>query len=823
MQSCAVADSREFCCIISRMKTVTAVIFVLISFSLFAQQPGHQSKNVTLLPNGWKIAPAGRHLQLDDLPMEMIESKDGSTMIITNNGYSKPVLSVIDLEHFYVRDRVRVDDAWLGLEWNPDGTKLYSSAAAAGAIDVFNFEKGALKKTASIPVTHERKESFVGGISLTPDGKRLYAVQVLGNLLSVVDTESQKETATLPLDAEPYGTLMAEDGKTLFVSLWGGARVLEIDTESNSIRREIVVGEHPNSMVLSQDGHRLFVACASTNSVWGIDLREGKAVEQVSVALYPQAPAGSTPTGLGLSPDGNTLLVAASDNNCVAVVDISHPGSSRVTGFIPTGWYPTAARYSRDGKRIYVLSGKGLTSGPNPRGGDEPNYVAQLLLGTLSAIDVPDDKQLASYTKTVYDLTPYSDSVRLTPARVPKHSPIPSKVGAPSPLKHVFYIIRENRTYDQVLGDLSQGNGDANLCLFCGEVTPNAHALAQQFVLLDNFYVDAEVSADGHSFSMGGYANDFIEKTWPMNYAGRGGRYLTSGGGENRNAYGNIAAPPAGYLWDAAKRAGVSVRSYGEFGRRSEDEDDDPGHGEVKAGVPGLEGIINPNYAPWNLKIPDSERVAVWIEEFHQFEQSNSLPQLSILYLPQDHTHGTHPGYPTPRAMVAENDEALGRVVEVISHSRFWKESAIFVLEDDAQDGPDHVDAHRSVGLIISPYTKRGVVDSTMLTTCGFLRTMELILGIEPMSQYDAAATPAFNSFQEKPNTKPFDRIPAQVRLDDLNAASVYGAAESMAMDFSEPDRIPMRILNEVLWTSIRGTTMPPPVHAAFLRPIEEQ
>ena len=804
----------------------------LISGGLFLAQstpqsenPGSLGKGTVLLPNGWKLAPAGRHIQLDDLPLEMVESRDGRYLVVTNSGYSPPILSVVDVERNYVLDRVHVDNAWLGLVFSPDGKKLYSSEGGASGIGVFAFEDGKLRSMASLKIPRPAEESFVGGLSISPDGTRLYAVQILGNALAAIDSSSGKILKSVPLDAEPYTSLVSSNGKSLFVSMWGAARVLELNAEDLELRGTISVGEHPNAMVLSPDGNRLFVSCANTNSVWIIDLKKREAEEQVSVALYPQAPVGTTPCGLGLSPDGKTLLVANSDNNAVAVVDVSRPQQSSVQGFIPTGWYPTAARFSRDGRHVYILSGKGLTSVANPRGPDDPNYIGELLLGTLSKLDPPDSKQLETYTKTVYELTPYSDAFRLSPAHAPDNSPIPQRVGAPSPIRHVFYILRENRTYDQVFGDIPEGNGDPNLCLLHQEVTPNAHALAREFVLFDNFYVDAEVSADGHAFSMGAYANDFIEKTWPMNYAGRGGKYLTDGKGILRNPYGNIAAPPRGYIWDAAKRAGVSVRSYGEFVHRSEDEDKDPGWGPVQASVPGLVGLICPDYPPWNLKIPDTERVEAWLKEFKKFEKEGGLPQLSIIYLPNDHTAGTRPGYPTPRAMVAENDLALGRIVETITKSQFWKESAIFVLEDDAQDGPDHVDAHRSVLLAISPYTRRKTVDSTMYTTSGVLRTIELILGMEPMSQYDAAATPLYSAFQQEPVLAEYLHLPPQISLDEKNSPAAFGAKESAAMNFKDPDRIPMRKLNEILWKSIKGenSVMPPPVRAAFIHPIAKE
>ncbi len=305
-----------------------------------------------------------------------------------------------------------------------------------------------------------------------------------------------------------------------------------------------------------------------------------------------------------------------------------------------------------------------------------------------------------------------------------------------------------------MLGDLPQGNGDPNLTLFGEDVTPNAHAIAREFVLFDNFYVDAEVSNDGHAYSTAAYATDAVEKLWPTLYGQRGGVYLSEGGHEIRNSYGNLAAPADGYIWDFATRAGVSVRSYGEFASW------ETRGGEITATVPGLRGKVHPTYPPYDLSIPDNERVDVWLEEFRRFEKEGGLPRLNIIRLGNDHTEGTRPGALTPTAMVAENDLALGRLVEAISKSRFWPESAILVLEDDAQNGPDHVDAHRSVLLVASPWAKRGAVDSTLYTTSGVLRTIELILGLPPMSQYDAAATPMFAAFGREAGPRPLRRAP---------------------------------------------------------------
>ena len=421
----------------------------------------------------------------------------------------------------------------------------------------------------------------------------------------------------------------------------------------------------------------------------------------------------------------------------------------------------------------------------------------------------------------MYALTPYSDAIRLTPANAPIGSPIPRTVGGSSPIKHVFYVIRENRTYDQILGDLTEGNGDPTLTLFGKDITPNAHALAQNFVLFDNFYVDADVSYNGHAFSTAAYATDFIEKMWQTTMASRGGLYLGEGGGFMRNPFGNIAAPAHGYLWDYARRANVSVRSYGEF----VDHMSKAPTGDVAPPrtVPGLKGVVAPAFAGWDLDITDNKRVDNWLQEFNGFV-ANRQPAAAVDHPPRRTITptGTKPGSPTPRAMVADNDLALGRVVEAISNSVYWKDSAIFILEDDAQSGPDHVDSHRSVLLVASPFAKRGSTDHTFYTTSGVLRTIELILGLPPMSQYDAAATPMYNAFVGTPNLAPYRRRRRRAcRSTKRTCRRRSAPRSSQAMDFSDADRTPEALLNEIIWRSVKGahSPMPPPRRSVFVRP----
>jgi DNA-binding beta-propeller fold protein YncE len=798
------------------------------------QLPGVAGGGATLLPNGWTIQPAGTHLIVGGLPLNLVETPDHRYAVITNNGLEKPTLTMVDLKLQMVAATVPVDNAWYGLAWDPDGARLYSAGGAENAVYVFSYEKGKLTSRGKIPLGEPEiahgwpqghPSGFTGGLAVSPDGRRLYALQMLGGALTVVDLDKRAVLRRIDLGAEPYAVALSPDASALYVSIWGGAKVAVFDAHSLERLGEIATDEHPNAMVFSKDGRRLFVACANRNTVWAIDTSARKAIEQVSVALFPHAPAGSTPNALALSPDGETLAVANADNNTVALVDVGNEGASEVEGFIPTGWYPTGVRFDQDGRRLLVLSGKGLMSQANPRGpnGGNPGMAGQysggMMQGAISFVPTPGTSALAAMTKRVYAITPYTDAGRLAPPDAPRASSIPREVGGASPIRHVFYIIRENRTYDQVLGDAPAGNGDPNLALFGEKVTPNAHAITRQFVLFDNFYVNAEVSYDGHAYSTAAYATDFVEKMWPTNYGGRGGLYLSEGGYERRNAFGNISAPADGYIWDFANRAGVSVRSYGEFAERG-------GKGQpARATVPGLEGKVCPDYEPWDLNVPDERRVDEWLKEFREFEANGQLPRLNILRLGGDHTFGTRPGAHTPRAMVAENDYALGRIVEAISKSRFWKESAIFVLEDDAQNGPDHVDAHRSVLLVASPFARHGVTDSTLYTTASVLRTMELILGLPPMSQYDAAARPLYGAFTTTPVPAPYALQPAQTSFAERNGPDAPGAAASLRMNFAEADRAPDLELNQVIWESVHGAgaVMPPPVRAAFVRTLVDR
>lgn len=815
--------------------------------------PGTQADGSILLHNQWSIRPAGRQVALPStLPVDVAVHPGGKFAAVLECGYGPNDVVVVDLNSEKITSRVLLSNAFYGLAFSADGRELFCSGGSDETVHRFDFHDGQLGQDHPVTIHEKTLRAVPCGLALNRADSKLFVANVWGNCVSeadltggrTIDFSVGKKPAHLtmaplippadfdtvaaekraevgfyssdPADTFPYACCLDEKRHRLYTSLWGQAAVNVIDLSPTGRMTQWPAEEHPCEMLLTRSGRCLYVANANRNTVTVIDTRSGRTIETISSAFHPGDPPGSTPNSLALSPDEQTLFIANASVNAVAVFDVSRPGHSHSLGFIPTGWLPTSVRVTPDGTRLLVANGKGGKPKANPHaakpGAKKNNeYIASLFTGTLSIIDLPRggdwEKQMTAWTAQVFANTPLKPDGAVT-AAPPEGCPVPATPGESSPIKYVIYIIKENRTYDQVLGDMPQGNGDAKLCLFSERVSPNHHQLARDFVLLDNFYVDASVSADGHEWSMGAYATDFLERMWPMNYGhNRSGKFPYPAEG-----YFPIAAPVGGYLWDLAARAGVSYRSYGEFVST-----DQPASEPGRARVKNLVGHIDPLYRGFDLKYMDAQRADRFIAEFKRLEAADELPRLQIVRLPNDHTHGTTSGFPTPEAYFADNDLALGRIVETVSHSKSWPQTAIFVLEDDAQSGADHVDAHRSPAFVISPYTRGRGTDSTMYSTSSLLRTMELILGLKPMTQFDAAATPMFAAFKSTPDAQPYGALPENVDVHEKNERTAWGAG--LKMDFSREDAADEILLNEAIWKSIRGrdSVMPAPIRAAFV------
>lgn len=819
--------------------------------------PGQKPDGSVLLPNQWSLRPAGVQIDMGDFPVNIAVHPAGRYAAVLHSGYGPHEIVIVDIPRATIASRTPVRETFYGLQFSRDGRSVFCSGSSEECVHRFEFENGSLTNHTQIQLRDPKLRAVPAGLAVNGAADQLFVANVWGNRVTRAKVSSKPElvdiflgTNLIPLsiapvregedfdndaatkreegslyrsgndDAFPYTCALDEKRQRLYVSLWAHSAVAVIDLNSNNIIARWPTQEHPCEMLLTRSAKFLFVANSTRNSVALVDTSTGKVLETICTSLYPKVPPGSTPNSVALSPDEKILFVANADNNSVAVFDVSQPGKSRSLGIIPVGWYPTSVRVTPDGRHLLVANGKGPTSKANPLGpqpgmstSSDTNveFIGRLLKGSLSIIDLPSGKkledQLAAYTAQAYLCSPLKPDSAVT-AEPPADNPVPRKPGDASPIKYCIYIVKENRTYDQVFGDMSVGNGDPKLCLFPENVTPNLHKLVKQFVLLDNFYADAEVSADGHEWSMGAYATDFVEKMWPLQY------------GHNRakkfpypaEGYFPIATPAGGYLWDRAKEAGISYRSYGEFVDVF-----------VATNVPttarlkALVGHIDPWYRPWDLSYSDQKRADRFISELKRFEGEGEMPRLQIVRLPNDHTHGSTRNWPTPAAYVADNDLALGRIVEAVSQSKFWPQTAIFVVEDDAQNGPDHVDAHRTTAFVFSPYTKRGVLDSTMYSTSSMLRTMELILGLKPMSQYDAAATPMFNSFQAAPDLSPYHAVPSNVDLNERNGEHAWGG--KLKLNFAREDAVDDLLLSEIVWRAVRGadSPMPAPTRAAFV------
>ncbi|MDB6030593.1 MAG: Phosphoesterase family protein [Verrucomicrobiales bacterium] len=820
--------------------------------------PGLQHDGAVRLPNQWFLRPAGKQILVGDFPANMVIHPSGKFAAVLHCGYGQHEIIIVDLKEGKLVSRAGINQSFYGIHFSQNGDRVFCSGAGDESVHSFHFKDGYLSEAREIKLRDAKYRAIPGGIATTSDGKTLFVANVWGHRVTQVNVPDGKVTGEVLLgtndlfvvaekgatnqddaaitkraeaalentespDPFPYACVLDEQRGRLYVSLWGQASVAVIDTKTLKVLDRWKTEEHPNDLVLSRSGKLLFVANANRNSVSIIDTQDGRMVEKLLAELRPNSPPGTTPNSVALSPDEKTLYVANANINTVAVFDVSEPGKSKSLGFIPVGWYPTSVRVTPDGKQLIVANGKGVMPksnrhGPQPgeKGGTVREYIAGLLQGTIEIINLPGkdkkEDQLKKWTATAYSCMPhhaYQDGVT---NKLPEFwtNPVPRALGGNSPIQYVIYIIKENRTYDQILGDMPEGNGDASICLFPQKVTPNHHQLARDFVLLDNFYVESEVSADGHEWTMGAYATDFVEKTWPLSY------------GHNTQkkfpypAEGNfgIAVPAGGYLWDRAKEAGVSYRSYGEFVNNGK-KTNNPATSRVKA----LQDHFDPWFRGFDMDYPDLKRAERFISELKRFEKQGGMPRLQIVRLPNDHTSGTAENKPTPSAYVADNDRSLGMVLQAISHSAFWAKTAVFIVEDDAQNGPDHVDAHRTIAFVISPYVKRHSVDSTLYSTSSMLRTMELILGLKPMSQFDAAALPMFNSFQAEPDLRPYEALAPQVDLKAKNSKTAWGRKLSNKMNFTKEDAADDLKLNEIIWRSVKGkdSPMPPPTRAGFV------
>ncbi len=728
------------------------------------------------LPNGWQVTPAGTTTPLGTLPLHMVEDPHGRFLAVSDGGFGALSISTIDESSGQIVASVPVKAAFYGLAFA--GQKLYASTAF-GVESFAVAGDGSLKDTG--PVGPASTAFGITGLAATEH--RIFVADGAHDTVLAEDPMGAV-VWTARVGAWPYAIVTSKDQNTLYVSDWTGATVSVLDASTGAVKSTIPVGAHPNAEIVSDDGASLYVACANDDSVRVIDTATATVRASIDTAIFPHSLPGAMPDGLSLSRDGKILLVANSGENAVVAVDVT-TRQPAVFGAVPSGWYPTDVVASADGRKLFVLDGNGVSGHANPNfihsdvvtsnGPDDYKYYVANTAGDIEMLNFPDPTVLAAGLS----------AVRWNSAYSPKDT---STIMAPEGL-HVIYIIKENRTYDEVLGDDPRGNGDARLAIFGRRITPNIHKLADDFVLLDNFDADAFVSADGHNWSTAAYASDYVDKLWPATYSGR---RTADGHPVYDYEEAGPASPPGGYLWDDARRNGVSFRDYGEFVTQGRD-------GRSVPSVPSLAGSIDPRYRGFDLSYTDQDRFAEWLREFDGYVAHKDLPQLEIVRLPNDHTAATKPGAKTPYAMLADNDFAVGRLVEAVSHSPYWKNTIIFCVEDDAQAGPDHVSDHRAEVLVVGARVKRGFVDHTHYTTSSVLRTIEEILALPPMSQYDAGATTMFRLQADAPDPRPWVAQRPLVNLNDVNPPNPDGKT-SQALDLREADAVDPATLDGILW-----------------------
>jgi YVTN family beta-propeller protein len=766
--------------------------------------------------------------------------------------------------------------SFTGLIFSSRGDRVYL-ANVNGSVKVFSVDaQHKLAPLFTIPLPEvkavDRKAEIPSGLALSPDGKKLYVVLNLSNRLGEFDAETGKLLRAWDVGVAPYDVLI--HGTKAFVSNWGGRRpatnsitgpagrgtlvrvdpvrhianegsVSIVDLVKKEPTRELLVGLHSSAMALSPNGRYLVVANAASDTLSVIDTGREKVIETIWTKRNAADLFGAAPNALGFDRSGDTLYVCNGSQNAVGVIDFE-PGESRLVGLIPVGWYPGAIVHDRMRHSLYVANIKGIGSTKKLEVGEQPKFKSGQYFGTLSLFPIPTKKQLVNHTRTAL-VNMRHGAIRA--ARMPARSgqparPVPERTGEPSVFKHVVYIIKENRTYDQVFGALKEGNGDPSLCIFGEEITPNQHKMVREFVLLDNTYCSGILSADGHQWADAGITTDYMEKS----FAGFPRSYPDGMEDSDVDA---IAYSPAGFIWDNVLAHGKTMRDYGEFAITEKSWKDKTKkdkltfldhyrefidgttniHISSRPAIESLRGHLNTNTVGWDMDIPDVFRAAEFIKDLRQFEAKGEMPNFILICLPNDHTSGTKAGAPTPAAQVADNDLAFGQIVEALSKSRFWKETCIFAIEDDPQAGWDHVSGYRTTGYVVSPYTKRGKVISTQYNQTSLLRTMELILGLPPMNQMDASSTPMFDCFTDKPDFTPFTAVTNNVPLDQMNPDPKKisdlllrkNAYASARLPLELPDRCPEDQFNRILWHAMKGSQAPYPEWAITVHEDEDE
>ncbi len=830
-------------------------------------------------PTGQVLTPTGRQIELPGMrPLALALSPDGKLLatagknrsVVLIDPDSGSILQTVPLstpKNEGSSDTITAQLSFTGLIFSQDGRRLYLSNTG-GNVWVFPVsEAGRLEKPTVLPVPEARvpnqKHELPTGLALSADGTRLYVVGSLANRLHEMEADSGKVLRSWDTGAAPYDVVLV--GDKAYVSNLGGRRpgsgdlaapagkgttvrvdpiryiasegsVTIIDLAAGRVIKEILTGMHASALAVSPGGRYVVVANSGSDTLNVIDTGTDQIVEKIWARQTPADLFGAQPNALTFDPSGERLYVCNGTQNAVAVIEFEPAeNASKVIGLIPVGWFPGAIQYDAARETLCVANMRGIGAAKVFKPDDKIKLQTKDFYGTLSLMPVPEGKKLAALTQSALNNIHYpklAQALRL-PRRGQAPRPVPERVGEPSVFKHVIYIIKENRTYDQILGDMPEGAGDPELCIFGERYTPNQHQLAREFVLLDNTYCAGIQSADGHQWTGSGIANEYMERQissdTPRSYPG----------GKNAESSDALAWASSGFIWDMALAHGKTFRNYGEW-TQSECGWTDPknkdrvmwkdfwheyktGEGLVQMrshpAIESLRPYTPTNTVGWDLKVPDVMRAAYFIQELKEFEKNGGFPDLTILFLPNDHCGGTRGQYPTPGAQMADNDLALGQVVEAVSHSRFWPETCIFVIEDDPQAGWDHVSGYRTVCQVISPYTKRGQTISTQYNQTSLLRTMELILGLPPMNFLDATATPMTDCFTRKPDFTPYKSVPNQVPLDALNAEAEkvahpvlrQDAIVSSQLPLDEVDRCPEDVYNRILWRAMKGPETPYP------------